>query len=111
MEGCKRSERGLEPNSSSARSQPRIVPGTPPDPEAARHALVERNGLPVLIQEAGLLESRGRRLAAVYGRDAPVAGPVDDHKAAAPDATGVRLGDAEGRGRRHGGVHSVAAVS
>jgi hypothetical protein len=80
-----------------------------PDPETARHALVEGNGLPGRGVDEGVgSESRGCGLAAVYGRDAPVAGAVDDHKATTADPAGVGLRDAEGGGRRHGGIHRVA---
>src|SRR5215213_5078236 len=82
-----------------------------PDPETARHALVEGNGLSGTgVDEAVRLESRWCRLAAVSGRDASVAGAVDDHESATADAAGIRLCHAEGGGRGHGGIHRVASV-
>ena len=96
MEGCKSSERGLEPNLSSACSQPRIVPGTPtPRPLVTRSAKGIGCSRSRVYKAVGFKGRRGG-LAAVDGRDAFTLGVVDDHKPTATDTARVRLGDAKG---------------
>ena len=63
MEGCSSSERGLEPNSPSACSQPRIVPGTPtPRPLVTRSG--NRMGSPV----SGSMKLSGWKAAGAVSR-------------------------------------------
>ena len=89
-----------------------------PTADRARHAdrkpgvsgVVERQRSSAGEERVGS-HRRGRGLPMVDRGELPVPGAVDHHEAAAADATGERLGDAEDRGGRHGSVHGVAAAA
>ena len=68
-------------------------------------------GLPFSRKRRGVGASAGRGLAAVDGVHRAGLGVVVDEVAAAADARGVGLGDAERGGRGDGRVHGVAALA
>jgi hypothetical protein len=70
-----------------------------------------RTAGPSPVDERGLGHRRGRRLAAVDGVHPVPAGVVVQEEPAPADAGRERLGHAERGGRRHRGVHGVAAVA
>ena len=101
--------RRLLPQVSSAVCQVAGVPGVP-DAQAAGDGVVEGERLAVLQEQPRVRGERGG-LAAVDGVHLAGLRVVVDEVAAAADARGVRLGDAERRGRGDGGVHRVAALA
>ena len=91
------------------RSQPSTVPGTPTDMPLKRASL-NGSGAPFSKNDVGVHRLR-RALAMVERRDPLLRGVVGDHEAAAADAAGERLGDAEHGRRRDRRVGRVAAAA